>query len=103
MGVLHKVINDIKMMKGSNSMVKILDVPCGDFAWMSRFLSNRDDVDYTGMDIVPELVEHHKKKYPNKRWNFINRDIAVAEKLDNYDIILCRMMLQHLITNDAMK
>src|SRR6218665_2663106 len=78
---LHQIIVDFKLQTGL-SRVRLLDVPCGDMAWMHRFLKTRDDVDYTGIDIVPELIYNHKK---------------------SYDIILCRMMLQHLYITDVLK
>ena len=102
-GVLHKVINDIKKLKGNNAKVKMLDVPCGDFVWMSRFLSTRDDVDYTGMDIVKELIDRHQNAYVNKNWKFIHGDIVESDLTEKYDIILCRMLLQHLHSTDAKK
>lgn len=81
----------------------MLDVPCGDFVWMSRFLSTRDDIDYTGMDIVEDLIEHHKKAHKNKDWKFVHGDIVDSRLTEKYDIILCRMLLQHLYSLDAKK
>ena len=37
---------------------------------MPRFLDTRDDVDYTGMDIVPEIINTHKKKFSKKPFRF---------------------------------
>lgn len=102
---LHTVINSIKSLY-NKSEIHLLDIPCGDMAWMARFLKTRDDVIYTGMDIVPELIKHHKDafKHYSKRWSFINAD-AVDNKtfIGKYDIILCRTLLQHLYHQDVMK
>ena len=46
-GTLHVLINALKRELGV-ARVRLLDVPCGDMAWMSRFLRTRDDIDYTG-------------------------------------------------------
>ena len=56
------------------------------------------------MDIVPELIEKHKKTYIGKpNIHFQHYDI-VKSKLDNsYDIVICRMMLQHLLNMDVLK
>ncbi|ESO09922.1 hypothetical protein HELRODRAFT_167747 [Helobdella robusta] len=35
-----------------------------------------------------------------KSWNFYEKDIVKVEKLEFYDIILCRMLLQHLYDGD---
>ena len=44
-------------------MLTMLDIPCGDLTWMSGFISNRTDVTYTGMDIVPDIIDHHVRVY----------------------------------------
>jgi len=85
------------------SRVRLLDIPCGDMAWMHRFLKTRDDVDYTGMDIVPELISNHSKSFKKYPWKFIHQDIVEQPLNESYDIILCRMMLQHLYTPDVLK
>ncbi len=36
-----------------------------------RFLVTRDDVDYTGVDIVPELIESHRVTYKQFPWTFL--------------------------------
>ncbi|KAK2152976.1 hypothetical protein NP493_2378g00014 [Ridgeia piscesae] len=70
---------------------------------MSRFLRTRDDIDYTGIDIVPSLVDHHRKEYGHFGWKFIQRDVVQNGLNDTYDIIVCRMMLQHLYYSDVMR
>ena len=85
------------------SRVRLLDVPCGDMAWMSRFLRTRDDIDYTGIDIVPSLIDHHRKEYGRFGWKFIQRDVVQTGLNDTYDIIVSRMMLQHLYLSDVMR
>ena len=85
------------------SRVRLLDIPCGDMAWMSRFLKTRDDIDYTGMDIVPELIGNHTESFKKYPWKFLLQDIVEKPLNESYDIILCRMMLQHLYTRDVLK
>lgn len=83
--------------------MKMLDIACGDMAWMSRFLETRDDVEYTGFDIVPDVIAHHKTRYKGRGWVFHNVDILTEPISGVYDLILCRAMLQHLVTNDVRK
>ena len=59
---LHSVINALKRRLGV-TRVSLLDVPCGDMHWMKRFLVSRDDVEYTGLDIVPDLIAAHKRDF----------------------------------------
>src|SRR6218665_1906175 len=99
---LHQIIVDFKLQTGL-SRVRLLDIPCGDMAWMHRFLKTRDDVDYTGMDIVPELIYNNKKSFKRYPWKFIHQDIVEQPLNKSYDIILCRMMLQHLYITDVLK
>ena len=54
----------------------MLDVPCGDMNWMKRFLSARNDIDYTGIDIVPDIIEKHKKEFKGTPYKFINANIV---------------------------
>jgi hypothetical protein len=72
--------------------------------WMSRFLSTRDDVDYTGLDIVPDLIDSHKKSFAqHPSWQFAVSDVVRDGITGNYDVILCRQMLQHLYTADVLR
>ena len=102
MGVLHIVISRLKEKLGK-SRVKILDLPCGDMAWMSRFLMTRNDVDYTGVDIIPDLISHHKKAFKSFPWRFRLFDILEQPLNESFDLILCRTLLQHLHDADASK
>ncbi len=83
--------------------MSILDVPCGDMVWMSRFLSTRNDIDYTGIDIVPELINHHNKVYASTTKTFLVGDIVEMPLNKTYDIIICRTLLQHLYFVDALR
>jgi len=102
---LHSVITQLKQLLNIDR-IRLLDVPCGDMAWMSRFLQTRDDVDYTGVDIVPNIVRHHRQKFANRDWRFYEWDI-VRDGLDfsnaTFDLILCRAMLQHLYASDVLR
>ncbi|CAH1785231.1 unnamed protein product [Owenia fusiformis] len=102
MAVLHSVVDEYKILKGVKR-VRLLDIPCGDMQWMSRFLATRGDIDYFGMDIVPQLIELHEKKFKDKPWTFKQHDIAKTALVESYDIIHCRMMLQHLSASETLK
>lgn len=100
MAGLHSIISEIKDMHGL-TRVRLLDIPCGDMVWMSRFLTTRDDIIYTGIDIVPDIISHHRNKYAEQKWTFELHDIVATPLNDSFDLILCRMMLQHLFTKDV--
>jgi hypothetical protein len=84
--------------------LRMLDIPSGDFLWMRHFLSGRNDVIYTGMDIVPELIHSLQKQYSqNKNITFKVHDIAMEPIKDEYDLIFSRHMTQHLTDADTFR
>lgn len=70
----------------------LLDLPCGDFHWMSRLDLGR--VDYLGADIVPALVEHNQREYGRERVRFAHLDL-LNDDLPTVDLVLCRDCLVH--------
>jgi hypothetical protein len=72
----------------------ILDIPCGDFYWMQHVLWPRQ-VHYTGADIVPELIEHHRQHYASPRRSFRVLNL-LDDELPAHDLIFCRDCLVHL-------
>jgi 2-polyprenyl-3-methyl-5-hydroxy-6-metoxy-1,4-benzoquinol methylase len=73
----------------------VLDIPCGDFAWMKRMLKNLpEDIFYHGADIVEEIVEVNKK-HTTDRISFSCLDIT-SDKLPYADIAIVRDCLNHL-------
>ena len=70
----------------------LLDIPCGDFGWLS---SVKLPVAYTGADIVPELVERNRKLYGGPDRQFLCVDLT-AGPLPACDVVLCRDCLVHL-------
>ena len=99
---LECVINDVKYAL-KKKVLRVLDIPCGDLRWMSVFLRNRTDIEYTGMDIVPDIIEHHKKTYSNQPWTFRVHDIVAEPLPTSYDLIFSREMTQHLTIADTLR
>lgn len=77
----------------------VVDLGCGDFRIGSRLaaLSLR----YCGVDIVPELVEHNRRRYESESVTFECLDI-IEDPLPAADLCLVRQVLQHL-SNDEIK
>lgn len=67
----------------------IVDAPCGDFHWLSQ--ANLG-VHYVGVDIVPDLVERNRRRYPG--YEFHVADIA-TDDLPAADVVLCHDVLVH--------
>ncbi|OQW58181.1 MAG: hypothetical protein A4S14_07495 [Proteobacteria bacterium SG_bin9] len=73
----------------------LLDLPCGDFGWMSR--ADLGLKRYLGADIVRDLVDANQRRYavPDGRISFVHLDL-LTEALPAMDAILCRDCLVHL-------
>lgn len=85
--IVSRVIRDYEIRS-------IVDVACGDFAWMPLILDQLgDSVKYTGCDIVENLLDRHKEKYP--QYSFQSLDFVVG-KIPEGELIICREALQHL-------
>ena len=69
----------------------IADIPCGDLFWFSTLDVSK--LDYTGLDIVPELIEDLKKRYPARKFKLHD---AASHALEKYDLIFCRDLFVHL-------
>lgn len=81
-------------------IVKMVDAPCGDFNWMSKM--DLSGIDYTGADIVEEIVRENNARHAQNGRRFIKADI-VSEVLPPSDLILCRDCLVHLSYSDIRK
>jgi hypothetical protein len=71
----------------------LLDLPCGDFGWLSQ--ANLSGIDYTGADIVPDLVEGNIQRYAGPGRRFVRLNLA-SDPLPRADVVLCRDCLVHL-------
>ena len=81
----------------------MLDIPCGDFGWMSRVQLELEQ--YVGADIVKPLVERNNRKYGqdgNYPRSFQHLDIT-RDPLPPADLVLCRDCLIHLSLEDGQR
>jgi hypothetical protein len=77
-----------------HGITSILDVPCGDFAWLST-LDLR--IPYIGGDIVESLVRENESRFggPQSNRRFLRLDLT-HDPLPRADTVLCRDCLVHL-------
>ncbi len=76
----------------------VLDIPCGDFHWMKEV---ELDVDYTGADLVVEMIQKNQQLYGNEKRRFVTLDL-VRDDLPKVDLVFCRDVLVHLSFHDAL-
>jgi SAM-dependent methyltransferase len=72
---------------------RVLDVPCGDFNWMSHV--DLSGIDYIGGDIVESIIEANRERYESPTRKFLTLDV-ISGPLPQADVILCRDCLVHL-------
>ncbi len=77
----------------------MLDVPCGDFNWMSKV--DIQDVIYVGGDIVEPLILDLQKKFTSNNVSFIQVDIT-KDVFPKSDLVLNRDCLFHLSFEDIL-
>ncbi len=71
----------------------MLDVGCGDFNWFRTL--NLGSIEYTGLDVVAELIEDNRRKFGGPGRRFLSLEIA-AEIPPQADLAFCRDCLVHL-------
>ncbi|MFJ6199254.1 class I SAM-dependent methyltransferase [Micromonospora sp. NPDC092111] len=79
----------------------ILDVPCGDFFWMSR-VDHLGAETYIGADIVPWLIERNRERYGRAGRDFRVIDLT-RDPLPKVDLIFSRDCLVHLGDDDVQR
>lgn len=79
------------LLRGLNTR-RLLDVPCGDFNWMSQV--DLSGIDYVGGDIVESMIEANRARYESPARTFEKVDVT-SGSLPHADVILCRDCLVH--------
>lgn len=77
----------------------MLDVPCGDFHWMKNV--DLAAVDYTGADIVRQLVRDNSGRYTSDKIRFVHLNL-ITDRIPDIDLIFCRDCLVHFSIDDIM-
>ncbi|HEY9642601.1 MAG TPA: class I SAM-dependent methyltransferase [Coleofasciculaceae cyanobacterium] len=78
----------------------LLDIPCGDFHWMKNV--DLIDIDYTGADIVHDLIEKNTEQYGRDGLRFQKLDL-IKDTLPKVDLVFCRDCLVHLSFKDIFR
>lgn len=79
----------------------VVDVACGDMAWMplviDKMKAHKMSIDYLGCDIVPSLIKSHIEKFPHLKFQHLD---FVTDKIPDGELVICREALQHLPVGD---
>lgn len=79
----------------------MLDIPCGDFYWMKELKNTLSNIitEYTGGDIVPEIIEKNNQLYKSQKFTFKTLDLTSSD-LPKADLVFSRDCLVHLSYED---
>jgi hypothetical protein len=91
------LIAELPALFRSLGVRSVLDIPCGDFHWMSRV--DMSGIDYLGADIVSAVVADNQRRYSAPDVAFRRLDL-IADPLPRADLILCRDCLVHFSFSD---
>ena len=91
------ITSELPALFNALNISTILDIPCGDFYWMKSVDLN--NIDYTGADIVKELIQNNSAKYARDgvRFQYLN---LIKDKMPKVDLIFCRDCLVHFSFSD---
>lgn len=81
----------------------LLDVGCGDMAWMRYFLEEHPSVSYVGADITPFCLAVNFRRFP--KMQFIQTDISNLSGIEvlpqGCDLILAKDVFNYMVLPDA--
>lgn len=85
----------------SKKEIKVLDLGCGHGTdiFMLNLLTKGKNIEFTGIDISEELIEHNNflaSKYGLKNCKFIKADIGQDLELGKYDVVISSEVFEHL-------
>lgn len=75
----------------------LLDAPCGDWNWMHHV--DLSGIDYSGVDVVQNVVASNQSKYQKSTVRFMQADL-IRDTLPRADLVLCRDCWAHLSFQD---
>lgn len=78
----------------------LLDLPCGDWRWLATL--DLGGLQYTGGDLLEELVEQNRRLHGGPNRTFVQLDLTTSS-LPAADLLLCRDCLVHLSCRDIDK
>lgn len=76
-----------------HAVTSVLDCGCGD--WSYSQLVDWTDIDYTGVDVVPDVIARNQQAFGAGNIRFLCVEPTVSE-LPEADLFLCKEVLQHL-------
>ena len=85
---------------GNLEGAKVLDIGCGRADFFNYLNSRVCEIDYTGVDLVPELIEKASKKYPTAK--LLCQDLFEKPLNEKFDYVFLSMVLNHKVKGREM-
>jgi SAM-dependent methyltransferase len=86
-----KMLEVIEPQSAGGKPARVLDVGCGYGGLLEYAKSRRIVVDYTGIDLVPEMIEHARERHPDARFT-VGDVLSSSDQLD-VDYAICNGVL----------
>lgn len=93
LGQTQVIIEALPSLLRRNNVRAMLDIPCGDFHWMSNV--DLAGIDYVGGDIVPDLIATNNGRFTGAGRRFEVLDLC-EDRLSAVDLVFCRDCMVHL-------
>lgn len=81
----------------------VLDVGCGDMAWMQHFLKDHPVLSYVGVDITPFCLAINFRRFP--KMQFIQTDLSNLTGIEvmpqGCDLVIAKDFFNHMVLPDA--
>jgi len=96
----QNLVNELDNFIIENNINSILDIPCGDWKWMSNI--DMRNIKYIGGDIVQDIITANQQKFSNNNIHFKKINLS-RDNLVPCDLIIVRDLLVHLKYDDIFK
>jgi hypothetical protein len=90
------IIDNLDFFIKKNKIKSILDMPCGDFSWIQDLIKKNNYINYTGYDIVEDIIFYNNKKYSKNNISFFCKDIVNETNFNNFDLVFIRDFFIHI-------
>ena len=88
----HKAEIIIQLIQSQN-LKRVYDLGCGDMFIMKTVRQRVPDIEYTGVDLSPEIVKRNKEQYSWGNFEVVEPGAAIV---GTYDLVICYDVLFHL-------
>jgi hypothetical protein len=99
----QSIIEGLSNFCKKENIESILDMPCGDFAWMKDFMKLNNNILYTGYDVVEDIIEINNSIYSQTNIKFFTKDIVEIEDYGNFDLVFIRDFFIHISNKEIIK